>query len=149
MLDGNGLPCGSVFGSVREESVDGNRFDNLARNVGEQSSRRKMMKAAAGTTLAVFGMGTVGRVALGQGVSAEARGFRRDDCSNNANICRQGLGCDPDTQTCEYLQTPSRRCGGKYRGKKGDDCESNSDCCRRKNLFCNDNEKCRRNKANN
>jgi hypothetical protein len=149
MLNGNGVPCCSVFGSGREESVDGNRFDNLARNFGEQSSRRKMIKAAAGTTLAVLGMGAAGRAALGQGVGAEARGFRRDDCSNNANICRQGLECDPDTLTCEYLQTKSRRCGGKFRGKKGDDCESNSDCCRRKNLFCNDNEKCRRQKANN
>jgi hypothetical protein len=129
--------------------VDGNRFDNLARVIGEQSSRRRMMKVAAGSTLAVLGIGAVGRAALGQRVDAEARGFRRDDCSNNANICRQGLECDPDTLTCEYIQTKSRRCGGKFRGKKGDDCESNSDCCRRKNLFCNDNEKCRRQKANN
>jgi hypothetical protein len=127
--------------------VDGIQFDNIARNIGDQSSRRKMIKAAAGSTLAVLGMGAVGRAALGKDVSAEARGFRRDDCSNNANICRQGLECDPDTLTCEYLQTNSRRCGGKYRGKKGDDCESNSDCCRRKNLFCNENEKCRRNKG--
>ena len=127
--------------------MDSDRFDNLARNVGEQTSRRNMIKAAAGTTLGMVGMGAVARVALGKNVSAEARGFRRDDCSNNANICRQGLACDPDTLTCEYIQTNSRKCGGKYRGKKGDDCESNSDCCRRKNLFCNENEKCRRDKA--
>lgn len=136
------------FGLVREESVDGNRFDNLARNVGDQASRRNMIKAAAGSTLAALGMGAVGRAALGRKVSAEARGFRRDDCSNNANICRQGLECDPDTLTCEYRQTNSRRCGGKFRGKNGDDCENNSDCCRRKNLFCNENEKCRRGTGN-
>jgi hypothetical protein len=128
--------------------VDRIRFDNLARNVGAQASRREMMKAAAGSTLAVLGMSALSRTALGQRVGAEARGFRRDDCSDNANVCRQGLECDPDSLTCEYLQTKSRKCGGKYRGKKGDDCESNSDCCRRKNLFCNNNEKCRRQKAN-
>ena len=128
--------------------MDANRFDNLTRNVGEQKSRRTMIKAAAGSTLAVLGIGAVGRVALGQDVSAEARGFRRDDCSRNANICRQGLQCDPNTLTCEYIPTNSRRCGGKFRGKKGDDCENQSDCCRRKNLFCNENEKCRRNKGN-
>jgi len=112
----------------------------MARNVGEQTNRRNMIKAAAGSTLAVLGMGAVGRATLGQGVSAEARGYRRDDCSSNANICRNGLECNADTLTCEY----THKCGGKLRGKKGDDCESASDCCKRKNLFCNDNNKCRR-----
>ena len=83
--------------------MDANRFDNLARNVGEQSSRRTMIKAAAGTTLAMLGLGAVGRVALGQDVQAEARGFRRDDCSWNANICRRGLQCDPVTLTCDTI----------------------------------------------
>src|SRR5688500_17820912 len=148
MMNGNGVPRCAVFGAVRDESVDKNRFHNLARNIGVQASRREMMKAAAGSTLPVLGMAAVSRAALGQRVGAEARGFRRDDCSDNANVCRQGLECDPDSLTCEYLQTNSRKCGGKFRGKKGDDCESNSDCCRRKNLFCNNNEKCRRQKAN-
>ena len=37
--------------------MNGNRFDNLARNVGNLSSRRNMIKAAAGSTLAVLGSG--------------------------------------------------------------------------------------------
>ncbi len=126
--------------------MDANRFDNLARNVGDQSSRRNMIKAAAGTTLAVLGLSAVGRVALGQDVQAEARGYRRDDCSRNANICRNGLTCDPDTLTCEYIA----KCGGKRRGRRGDDCEQQSDCCKRKNLSCDERaNKCRRHKRNN
>lgn len=127
--------------------MDANRFDNLTQNVGEQKTRRTMIKAAAGSTLAVLGIGAVGRVALGQDVSAEARGFRRDDCSRNADICRRGLECNATTLTCEYRQTPSRRCGGDYRGKKGDECERESDCCKKKNLTCDqDSDKCRRDK---
>ena len=130
--------------------MDANRFDRLSRTIADQSSRRNMIKAAAGSTLAVLGLSAVGRVALGQDVNAEARGFRRDDCSRNADICRRGLACAPTTLTCEYLQTNSRRCGGDYRGRKGDECERASDCCKKKNLICdNDTDKCRRNNRNN
>ena len=37
--------------------MDNNRFDNLTRYIGEQKTRRNMIKAAAGSTLAVLGMG--------------------------------------------------------------------------------------------
>jgi hypothetical protein len=130
--------------------VEDMNFDRLSRAISEQTNRRGMLKVAAAGTLAALGLGAVGRAALGQDVTAEARGYRRDDCSRNANICRQGLECDPDTLTCEYKDTKSRRCGGKLRGKKNDDCEQNSDCCKRKNLTCNkNNNKCKRKKNNN
>ena len=50
--------------------MDAKTFDRVARIVGDQTSRRTMFKAAAGSTLAVLGMSAVGRVALGQDVSS-------------------------------------------------------------------------------
>ncbi len=51
-----------------------------------------MIKAAAGSTLAVLGMGAAGRVALGQDVSSTA-GFQGDACVDSGD-CRRGLRCD-------------------------------------------------------
>ena len=60
--------------------MDANRFDNLTRTIGKQNTRREMLKAAAGSALAVVGVAAGGRVARGQGVTAQARGFKNDDC---------------------------------------------------------------------
>lgn len=120
--------------------MDANRFDNMARNVGEQTTRRNMIKVAAGSTLAVFGMGAVGRAALGQGVGSEATGYQGDSCVDSGD-CRRGLRCDTSTNNprCEY----KRNCGGK----KGDACKTDGQCCNGKNLNC-QNKKCKRNKGN-
>jgi len=114
--------------------MDSNRFDTLARRIGEQTNRRNMMKTAAGGTLALLGLGAVGQAALGQDVNAESSGFDGDDCSENAD-CKRGLICNSDG-SCEY----KRNCGGK----KNDACKKNNDCCSGKNVTCS-NRKCKRN----
>ena len=123
--------------------MDGSRFDSIARNVGEQTNRRNVMRTVAGSALAALGLGAVGRVALGQGVHTEAKGYRGDDCSHDAGICKKGLECDSDKLTCEY----KHKCGNKFRGKKGDACNKNNDCCKDQNLTC-DNNKCKRDEGN-
>jgi hypothetical protein len=116
--------------------VDGKTFDRVARIVGDQTSRRSMIKAAAGSTLAVLGMRAVGRVALGQDVSTAATGFKGDSCDDNGD-CRSGLICDQSSTNprCQY----KRSCGGK----KGDACKNDGHCCNNRNLVC-DNRKCKR-----
>ena len=129
----------TVLDSFQEERVDAIRFDRVARIVGEQTNRRNMMKAAAGSALAALGMSAVGRVALGQDVSAEA-GFKGQACVDSGD-CRRGLVCDTTLTNprCKY----KRNCGGK----KSDACQGNSDCCKGRNLTC-QNRKCKRNKGN-
>ena len=117
--------------------MDANRFDTLTRRIGAQTNRREMLKTAAAGTLAIAGLGAVGRVALGQEVSAESQGFKGDDCES-ADDCRRGLVCNVAGR-CEY----KRSCGGKKR----DACQKDNDCCKRKNLICK-NRKCKRDKRN-
>jgi hypothetical protein len=119
--------------------VDANRFDSLARNIGEQRNRRDMLKSVAAGTLAVAGLGAVARTALGQDVSAEAQGFEGDEC-DNSDDCKKGLVCktrSSGNKRCEY----KKNCGGK----KNDACKNNGDCCKNKNLKC-QNRKCKRQK---
>ncbi|MCC2630061.1 MAG: Dickkopf N-terminal cysteine-rich region [Thermomicrobiales bacterium] len=120
--------------------MDNNRFDNLTRYIGEQKTRRNMIKAAAGSTLAVLGMGAARRVALGQDVSIESTGYQNDACVDSGD-CRRGLRCDTtlNNPKCVYR----RNCGGK----KGDACKTDGQCCNGRNLTC-DNRKCKRDKRN-
>ena len=120
--------------------MDANRFDRLSRTVGEQTTRRTMFKAAAASTLAVVGMGALGRAVAGQDVSIEA-GFEGDSCDVNKD-CGRGLSCNTNLTNprCEY----PRSCGGK----KGDACKNDNECCSNRNLGC-QNRKCKRNKRNN
>jgi hypothetical protein len=113
--------------------VDQNRFDSLTRRVGAQSDRRSMIKTAAAGTMALLGMGAVGRVALGQDVSSESNGFKGDDCDDNKD-CKKGLVCNSRNK-CEYKSN----CGGK----KNQACKNNGDCCNGKNLKCKG-RKCKR-----
>jgi hypothetical protein len=120
--------------------MDNNRFDNLTRYIGEQKTRRNMIKAAAGSTLAVLGMGAAGRVALGQDVSTASTGYQNDACGGSGD-CRRGLRCDTTLTNpkCVYR----RNCGGK----KGDACKTDGQCCNGRNLTC-DSRKCKRDKRN-
>lgn len=115
--------------------MDSNRFDTLARIVGEQTDRRRMLKVAAGSALAVAGLGALGRTALGQDVNAESNGFKGDSCESSSD-CRRGLICNSNFR-CEYKSG----CGGK----KNQACKNNGDCCKNSNLEC-DNRKCKRKK---
>ena len=120
--------------------MDSTRFDRISRVVGEQKSRRGMLKTAAGTALALAGMSAVGHTLLGADVAADSnKGYSGDDCSNNPNICKKGLRCNDDNK-CEY----KHKCGSKRRGKAGNACKNNHDCCKKENLIC-DNKKCKRN----
>jgi hypothetical protein len=112
--------------------VDTNRFDNISREVGEQTDRRGMLKTAAGGTLALLGLGAVSRVALGQEVEAE-KGYKGQKCKRN-KTCKKGLTCN-DEGRCEYKAS----CGGK----KNDACKKNRDCC---GGFKCVKKKCKRNK---
>jgi hypothetical protein len=125
---------------TQEEHVDDKRFDNLTRRIGAETSRRTMIKTAAGGTLAVLGLGSIARVTLGQDVSAEDQGFKGDDCDKNSD-CKKGLVCKDknDRKRCEYKSN----CGGK----KNQACKNNGDCCKNKNLKCK-NRKCKRTKKN-
>ena len=115
--------------------MEGMNFDRLTRTIGEQTNRRGMLKVAAAGTLSVLGLGAAGRVALGQDVTAESRGYKGDSCTDTGKRkCRKGLFCDANTTTCQY----PRNCGGL----KGAACQGNGQCCQRRNLICNDNNKC-------
>lgn len=115
--------------------MDANRFDRFSRAVGARTDRRDMLKTAAAGTLALAGLGAVGRAALGQDVTAESSGFKNDNCDVDDD-CRTGLICNQSRGKCEY----KRNCGGK----KGDACKNTGDCCSNKNLKC-QNRKCKRN----
>ncbi len=112
--------------------MDTNRFDNISRQIGEQTDRRGMLKTAAGGTLALLGMGALSRAALGQDIEAEG-GYKGQNCKKDAN-CKKGLTCNISRGKCEY----KKNCGGK----KGDACKKNKDCC---GGFQCKNKKCKRN----
>ena len=114
--------------------MDTNRFDNISRQIGEQTDRRGMLKTAAGGTLALLGMGALSRVALGQDVEAE-KGYKGQKCNKDAN-CKKGLSCE--SGRCQY----AKGCGGK----KNDACKKNKDCC---GGFQCKGKKCKRKNKNN
>lgn len=103
--------------------MDANRFDNMSRQIGEQSDRRQMLKTAAGGTMALLGMGALSRAVLAQDVEAEA-GYDGQKCKQDSN-CKKGLTCKiatgKDRGRCRY----KRGCGGKNK----DACKKDQDCC--------------------
>jgi hypothetical protein len=114
--------------------MDANRFDRIARTLGEQRDRRGVVKVAAGGALGLLGAGALGRTVLGQDLEAESRGYKGDDCDVNRD-CRKGLICDTDNFTCQYR----KNCGGG----KGHACQGTPQCCRNRGLTC-VRKKCRR-----
>ena len=134
--------------------MDNQRFDRLSRHVGKQSTRRGALKAAAGGTLALLGMGAISRTA------AAATGFEDEPCMANTE-CRQGLFCQggstgilggaladanygPAGISLPVLTGRTGRC--RYNNgcaNEGQACRRNDDCCNNSNLECNNNN-CRR-----
>jgi hypothetical protein len=113
--------------------VDSIRFDRLSRVVGEQTDRRGMLKVAAGSALALTGLGAFVGGALAD------QGYKGDDCSNNPDVCKSGLRCNDDFK-CEY----KHKCGGQRRGKPGDACKKRKDCCQKGTKQTCNNKKCKR-----
>ena len=126
--------------------MDARRFDRLSRHVGQQTDRRRMIKAAAGGALGLLSLGTLRREA------AAATGTEGDECVTNAD-CRTGLVCQggstgllggvvaegpygPPVASTLFGPSPGR-C--RYRqgcATSGQFCESDSDCCSGSNLVC-------------
>jgi hypothetical protein len=67
------------------------RLDGVAKQVGEQTSRRKMMQ-----TLAALGVGALGLVALEQGASADKRQDCKDRCINHCSPSKKKPQCRRD-----------------------------------------------------
>jgi hypothetical protein len=134
--------------------LDNQRFDRLSRHVGKQTTRRGALKATAGGTLALLGLGAISRAA------AASSGFNGDECFSSAD-CRDGLECRNASRgllggTLEGTQygppgitnfPPFAPSSGtcRYRNgcaSQGQACSRNDDCCNGENLECNSN-RCR------
>ncbi len=134
--------------------MDSQRFDRLTRHVGKQTSRRDAIKATAGGTLALLGLGVLSR-------TAAAVGFNGDACDTSAD-CRDGLECrgasrgllggtlegapygPPGITDVPPFAPSSGVC--RYRdscANEGQSCQRNDDCCNGENLECGNNH-CRR-----
>ena len=134
--------------------MDSDRFDALSRKIAARTDRRKVLRSAAAGTLAVVGLGAVGRQ-----VSADS-GREGSNCFSNFD-CETGLICEgvttpligvligegfgppsagslfgPRPGTCRYR-------GGDNCAKSGQFCRNTSDCCNGLNLTCR-NDKCQR-----
>jgi hypothetical protein len=121
---------------VKGAGVDEKRFDHLSRIVGDQTDRRHMFKAVAGSALAAVGLAGLARTALGEDVTTESRGYKGDSCFDSTD-CRTGLVCNQRRGKCQYRKA----CGGL----KKDACKKDGDCCKNQNLVCT-NHRCKRNK---
>ena len=137
--------------------MEDNAFDRLTRQVGQQPTRRTMVKTALGSALALVGLGRLAQ----QGETRRKRnnnrpqgGFEDDPCATDDD-CRKGLRCQGARTgiapgfpiqvpiaipvvtgaegTCQYRQG----CGGE----RGDACRRNDNCC--DDLIC-DNNRCQR-----
>jgi hypothetical protein len=95
-------------------AMDADRFDDLTRDVGEQTDRRGMFKAAVGGALGLLGLGALQETVLA------GKGFKNDRCKKNSD-CKKGLRCNKNKDKCKY----EKNCGGK----KNDACQKNKDCC--------------------
>jgi len=119
---------------VKGVGMDEKRFDQLSRFVGDQTDRRHMLRAAAGSVLAAAGLVALARTALGEDVIAESRGYKGDPCDDSTD-CRTGLVCNQSRGKCQYRKA----CGGL----KKDACKKDGDCCQQQNLVCT-NHRCKR-----
>ncbi|MFN8594041.1 MAG: hypothetical protein U0031_21515 [Thermomicrobiales bacterium] len=100
--------------------MDGEQFDDLSRSVGEETSRRGMIRAAAGGALGLLGIGVVAEEALAK------KGYDGDKCKKNKD-CLKGLKCKGDKNNNKNKKGRCRYKDGC--GKKDDACKKNDDCC--------------------
>ena len=136
--------------------MDANRFDQLSRQVGRQSDRRRMLKSIAGSALALVGVGAVQRHAGAQSGWEGSNCFSDADCEGNL-VC-EGVGLSPLGELIAsgygppfaadiFGQRPGscRYPGENNCGRIGEPCQDDGDCCNGLNLFCNTNrEVCER-----
>lgn len=120
--------------------MDADRFDRLTRHVAGQASRRNIIKAVGGVTVAFLGVAGLRR-------EAAADGFDGDTCITNTD-CGDGLTCEnasrgalggliaegpwgpPIAGALPFFAGSSGRC--RYRnscGGSGDTCRNAGDCC--------------------
>jgi hypothetical protein len=117
--------------------MDGQRFDNFARRLGELRSRRDALKAAGSAAAAVF-------IGLGLEKSTLAQEFGTED-----HCAAYGVGCTNRKQCCGYNRRrkrevvcglsnagPGNLCCGQTRAS----CFTDEDCCR--NYFCSTAQEC-------
>lgn len=135
--------------------MDDCSFDRLTRQIGRQSDRRTMVKAAAGGTLALLGLaGFAGQSEGKNNKNTRRTGYEDDPCAVSDD-CLQGLTCEgARTGIAPGFPTPIEipvingklgRCRYKKScgGAQGDACRRNDDCCNGQNLTC-DNNRCKR-----
>ena len=101
--------------------MDNNRFDAMTAAISMASSRRGVMSALLGGTLALAGIDT-----LAKNLGAEAKKGDGDPCDDDTD-CGRGLTCEKikdkngkKKRECEYVDG----CG-----KKDDYCQAKGDCC--------------------
>lgn len=103
--------------------MDDSRFDVLSRSVGEETTRRGMLKAAAGGVLGLLGLGALGERGLA------GNKFEGQKCQKNKN-CGTGLKCK-GAKKKKNGKNKKGKC--RYKdgncGDKGDTCRNNDDCC--------------------
>ena len=87
--------------------MDNNRFDNLTRYIGEQKTRRNMIKAAAGSTLAVLGMSAA------PGGSRPGRFYSVDWLSERC--LRRQWGLPPRSSLRHHFEQPQVRVQAELR----------------------------------
>jgi hypothetical protein len=134
--------------------MDSERFDALSRRVAARTDRRKMLRATAAGTLAMLGLGAVGRSASAADGREGSSCFANDDCETGL-ICEGvttpfiatliGEGFGPSSAAALF---PTRAGTCRYRGgdncaKSGQFCRNDGDCCNGLNLVCR-NDKCQR-----
>ena len=130
--------------------MDDTRFDRLTRQVGQQSDRRTMVRAALAGSLALLGLGVRDQASEARrrrNRRAHLVGYEDDPCETD-DECLTGLTCEggrtgiapgfPTPIPLPIITGKPGRC--RYRrscgGRRGDACKNNGDCCSGQNLIC-------------
>ena len=131
--------------------MDDARCDRLTRQVGQQSDRRTMVRAALAGSLALLGLGVHDQDGAARrrrnNRRAHLTGYEDDECETTDD-CLTGLTCVggrtglapgfPTPIVLPIITGKPGRC--RYRqgcgGRRGDACKNNGDCCSGQNLTC-------------
>jgi hypothetical protein len=71
----------------KENKMDANRFDALARVVGSSADRRGLLKAAAGSALGLVGLSALANGVMAADVVAEAKNCHKDKNCKGDDVC--------------------------------------------------------------